>query len=74
VNNVREAFDIWTKDISTSTILHSLPDAVFITDHQMRIVYFNLAAESTTGFKSHEAMGSTVKMYLRAGSARPSAW
>lgn len=60
-------FDIWTKDISASTILHSLPDAVFITDPQMRIFYFNLAAEKITGFKSREAIGMYCKDVLKSG-------
>jgi PAS domain S-box-containing protein len=61
-------FDIWTKDISASTILHSLPDAVFITDPQMRIFYFNLAAEKITGFKSREAIGMYCKDVLKSGT------
>lgn len=55
------------KDISASVILHSLPDAVFITDPQMRITYFNLAAEKITGFKSHEACGMYCKDVLKSG-------
>ncbi len=66
-SNVTKDFDIWTKDISASTILHSLPDAVFITDPQMRIFYFNLAAEKITGFKSREAIGMYCKDVLKSG-------
>jgi two-component system cell cycle sensor histidine kinase/response regulator CckA len=55
------------KDISASVVLHSLPDAVLITDSQMRITYFNLAAEKITDFKSHEACGMYCKDVLKSG-------
>jgi two-component system cell cycle sensor histidine kinase/response regulator CckA len=55
------------KDISASVVLHSLPDAVFITDPQMRIIYFNLAAEKITGFRSHEACVMYCKDVLKSG-------
>jgi len=67
MSNVTKDFDIWTKDSSASTVLHSLPDAVFITDPQMRIFYFNLAAEKLTGFKSREALGMYCKDILKSG-------
>jgi len=67
MSNLTKDFDIWTKDISASTVLHSLPDAVFITDPQMRIFYFNLAAEKLTGFKSREALGMYCKDILKSG-------
>jgi len=67
MNKTTKDFDIWTKDISASTILHSLPDAIFITDPQMRISYFNLAAEKITGFKSREATGMYCKDVLKSG-------
>jgi PAS domain S-box-containing protein len=67
MSNLTKDFDIWTKDISASIILHSMPDAVFITDPQMRIFYFNLAAEKITGFKSREAIGMYCKDVLKSG-------
>ncbi len=67
MSNLTKDFDIWTKDISATTILHSLPDAVFMTDPQMRIFYFNLAAEKITGFKSREAIGMYCKDVLKSG-------
>lgn len=67
VNNVSKDPDIWTQNISASTILHSFPDAVFITDAQMRIAYFNMAAEKLTGFRSHEALGMYCKDVLKSG-------
>ena len=51
----------WSSEISAFEILHSLPDAVFTTDRQMRINYFNLAASALTGFSPQEAVG----MYCR---------
>jgi PAS domain S-box-containing protein len=65
----REAniFRNWPTDISSTTILNSLPNAVFSTDAQMRIIYFNLAAERITGFKSREACGMYCKDVLRTG-------
>ncbi len=59
--------DIWPKDVSPSVILHSLPDAVFLTDVQMRIVYFNVAAERITGFRSRIALGMYCKDVLKSG-------
>ncbi|MFZ5907251.1 MAG: PAS domain S-box protein [Nitrospirota bacterium] len=57
----------WPKDINASTILHSLPNAVFFTDLQMRILYFNLEAEKITGFKAYEACGMYCKDVLKTG-------
>ncbi len=57
----------WPGDISASDVLHSLPNAVFFTDPQMRIIYFNLAAERITGFKAHEACGMYCKDVLKTG-------
>lgn len=57
----------WPQEISASVILHSLPNAVFFTDPQMRILYFNLEAERTTGFKACEACGMYCKDVLKSG-------
>jgi len=57
----------WPKDMSAPAILHSLPDAVFFTDPQMRILYFNLEAERITGFKEYEACGMYCKDVLKTG-------
>jgi PAS domain S-box-containing protein len=57
----------WPQDISASVILHSLPNAVFLTDPQMRILYFNLEAERITGFKAYEACGMYCKDVLKSG-------
>ncbi|MEW6068697.1 MAG: diguanylate cyclase [Nitrospirota bacterium] len=58
---------IWPLNLDASITLHSLPDAVFFTDPQMRIVYFNLGAEKITGFKEHEACGMYCKDVLKSG-------
>lgn len=59
--------ETWAGDISASTIMHSLPDAVFVTDLQARITYFNKAAEKITGFRAHEAQGMYCKDVLKSG-------
>ncbi len=57
----------WPKVLGASDILFSLPDAVFLTDSQMRIVFFNLASEKITGFRSFEAQGMYCKDVLKSG-------
>ncbi|MEW6068398.1 MAG: ATP-binding protein [Nitrospirota bacterium] len=57
----------WPLKLDASITLQSLPDGVFITDPQMRIIYFNLAAERMTGFKSYEAVGMYCKDVLKSG-------
>jgi len=59
--------ETWAGNISASAILHSLPDAVFVTDLQARITYFNRAAEKITGFRAHEAHGMYCKDVLKSG-------
>ncbi len=56
----------WSSEISPYEILHSLPDAVFTTDRQMRINYFNLAAGNITGFSPQEALGMYCKDILKS--------
>ncbi len=53
--------------ISATSVLHSFPDAVFFTDTQMRISYFNAEAERITEFKAHEACGMYCKDVLKTG-------
>ncbi|MDQ7838730.1 MAG: response regulator [Thermodesulfobacteriota bacterium] len=59
--------ETWAGNISASAILHSLPDAVLVTDLQARITYFNRAAEKITGFRGHEAQGMYCKDVLKSG-------
>lgn len=56
----------WSSELSPFEILHSLPDAVFTTDRQMRINYFNLAAVDITGFSPREALGMYCKDVLKS--------
>lgn len=56
----------WSTEVSASEILHSLPDAVFTTDRQMRINYFNRAAAGLTGFRASEAIGMYCKDILKS--------
>ena len=53
-------------EVDPYEILHSLPDAVFTTDRQMRINYFNLAASAITGFRPQEALGMYCKDVLKS--------
>lgn len=57
----------WPKELGATDILFSLPDAIFLTDSQMRIVFFNLAAEKITEFRSFEAQGMYCKDVLKSG-------
>ena len=56
----------WSSDVSAPEILHSMPDAVFTTDRQMRINYFNLVASEITGFSPQEALGMYCKDILKS--------
>lgn len=51
--------------VSSSAILYSLPNAVFFTDTQMRIVYFNAEAEKITEFRASEACGMYCKDVMK---------
>lgn len=55
-----------SSEVDPYEILHSLPDAVFTTDRQMRINYFNLAASAITGFRPREALGMYCKDVLKS--------
>ena len=56
----------WPLEVSADEILHSLPDAVFTCDSQMRINYFNKEATKLTGFRPKEAMGMYCKDILKS--------
>jgi len=56
----------WSSDLSASEILHSMPDAVFTTDRQMRVNYFNQVASEMTGFSPQEALGMYCKDVLKS--------
>lgn len=57
----------WPLEVSAYEILHSLPDAVFTCDRQMRINYFNIKATELTGFRPIEALGMYCKDILKSG-------
>lgn len=66
-NKETKRLKIWPSEINAFDILHSLPDGVFFTDPQMRIIYFNPTAEKITGFRSFEAHGMYCKDVLKSG-------
>lgn len=57
---------IWPFDVSAFEILDSMPDAVFATDRQMRIGYFNQVASELTGFRRREAVGMYCKDVMKS--------
>ena len=44
-------------EVAAEQILAAIPNAVFATDKDMRIIYFNRIAEEITGFRKEEAIG-----------------
>jgi len=51
----------WFSVVGAQQILNCLPDAVFTTDYQLRITYFNKKAEKLIGISKNQALG----MYCR---------
>ncbi|MDH3999533.1 MAG: PAS domain-containing protein, partial [Desulfuromonadales bacterium] len=45
------------KSMSFEQTLGSIPSGLFVVDAEMRIVYWNKAAEQVTGFTAAEAVG-----------------
>ena len=56
---------IYQKEESFVEILNRLPDGLFTTDHELRITYFNPAAEKITGFSASDAIGMYCKDVLK---------
>lgn len=52
---------IYQKEESFIEILNRIPDALFTTDKEWRITYFNPAAEKITGFSAYDAVGMYCK-------------
>jgi len=52
---------IYQKEESFVEILNRIPDGLFTTDKELRITYFNPAAEKITGFPSADAVGMYCK-------------
>ena len=51
----------WLKVVGALQILDCLPDAVFTTDYQLRITYFNKNAEKLIGVSHKQALGMYCK-------------
>ena len=52
---------IYQKEESFVEILNRLPDGLFTSDPELRITYFNPAAEKITGFSAYDAVGMYCK-------------
>ena len=52
---------IYQKEESFVEILNRIPDGLFTTDKELRITYFNPAAEKITGFPAADAVGMYCK-------------
>ncbi len=52
---------IYQKEESFVEILNRIPDGLFTTDKELRITYFNPAAEKITGFSAADAVGMYCK-------------
>jgi PAS domain S-box-containing protein len=52
---------IYQKEESFVEILNRIPDGLFTTDKELRITYFNPAAEKITGFPATDAVGMYCK-------------
>lgn len=52
---------IYQKEESFVEILNRIPDGLFTTDKELRITYFNPAAEKITGFSAVDAVGMYCK-------------
>ena len=52
---------IYRKEESFVEILNRIPDGLFTTDKELRITYFNPAAEKITGFPAADAVGMYCK-------------
>ncbi len=53
-------------EVAPEEILAAIPNAVFATDKDMRIIYFNKIAEQITGFKKQEAIGMFCRDVIKS--------
>ena len=60
-NNIHALEHIYQKEESFVDILNRIPDGLFTTDQELRITYFNPAAEKITGFSASDAVGMYCK-------------
>jgi len=57
MNGKVHARDLVLANVSSASILDSMPDGVYITDRERRILFWNKAAEVITGWMSREVVG-----------------
>ncbi len=60
-HNYKILEQIYQKEESFVEILNRIPDGLFTTDKELRITYFNPAAEKITGFSAQDAVGMYCK-------------
>lgn len=60
-HNYKILEQIYQKEESFVEILNRIPDGLFTTDKELRITYFNPAAEKITGFSAYDAVGMYCK-------------
>ena len=53
-------------EVAAEEILTAIPNAVFATDRDMRIIYFNKIAEQITAFKKQEAIGMFCRDVIKS--------
>jgi PAS domain S-box-containing protein len=59
--NTKALEHLYQKEESFIEILNRIPDGLFTTDQDLRITYFNPAAEKITGFLAQDAVGMYCK-------------
>jgi len=59
--NAKALEHLYQKEESFIEILNRIPDGLFTTDPDLRITYFNPAAEKITGFSAQDAVGMYCK-------------
>lgn len=59
--NTKALEHLYQKEESFIEILNRIPDGLFTTDQDLRITYFNPAAEKITGFLARDAVGMYCK-------------
>jgi PAS domain S-box-containing protein len=59
--NTKALEHLYQKEESFIEILNRIPDGLFTTDQDLRITYFNPAAEKITGFPAQDAVGMYCK-------------
>ena len=60
-HNAEALNQLYQKEESFVEILNRIPDGLFTTDKELRITFFNPAAEKITGFSAYDAVGMYCK-------------